>query len=257
MVAGINRFTTNGLKKEFATNLVVCLRCASIWTKVYAIKNMKTSNPILRVAACGLAALILSLAPAAHAALTDAQISALAGSGKGKKSSGPTTAAINALMASATTAAAKQQLAKDIAAYVAVNYPTSAGSIAGQLTKLVPAAAIDIVTSAVKANNAVTEAVVKSVVSEVKTQAGAASAIAVAVTQIDVKLAVAAVKGATAGAGSSTEAAAILTALKVAIPTLDTATQQAITVAANQVLQGTTQNNVQLTVNPLNVSTSS
>jgi hypothetical protein len=231
--------------------------CFSIWTKVYTITNMKTSNPILRVAACGLAALILSLTPAAHAALTAQQISALGGSGKSKKSAGPTTATVQAMMASATTPAAKQQLAKDIAAYVATTYPTSAGSICGQLAKLVPAAAIEIVKSAVTANNAVTEAVVKSVVSEVKSTPGAASAIAVAVTQIDVKLAVAAVKGATAGSGSSTEAAAILTALKVAIPTLDAATQQAITVAANQVLQGTTANNVTLTVNPLNVSTSS
>ena len=228
--------------------------CASIWTKVDTITNMKTSSPILRVAAFGLAALILSLAPAAHAALTPAQISALAGSGKGKKSSGPTTAAINALMASATTAAAKQQLAKDIAAYVAVNYPTSAGSIAGQLAKLAPAAAVEIVKSAVGANKAVTAAVVENVVQEVKTTAGAPAAIAVAVAQIDVGLAVTAAKAATQGVGGNTDVASAIISSLASVPGVSA---QQITVAVNQVVQNIgNASPVAFTVNPLNVSTS-
>jgi hypothetical protein len=254
VVAGINRFTTNGLKKEFATNLVVCLMCFSIWTKVYTITNMKTSNPILRVAACGLAALILSLTPAAHAALTAAQISALGGSGKGKKSSGPTPAAVNALMASATTAAAKQQLAKDIAAYVAVNYPARAGSIAGQLAKLVPAAAVEIVKSAVGANKAVTADVVENVVREVKGTPGAPAAVAVAVAQIDVGLAVTAAKAATQGAGGNTDVASAIISSLASVPGVSA---QQITVAVNQVVQNIgNASPVAFTVNPLNVSTS-
>jgi hypothetical protein len=247
VVAGINRFTTNGLKKEFATNLVVCLRCASIWTKVYTITNMKTSNPILRVAACGLAALILSLTPAAHAALTAAQISALSGS------SGPTAASAKELLDTATAAADKQQLAKDIAAYVAINYPALAGPIAGRLAKELPTAAVEIVKSAVGANKAVTAAVVESVVREVKATAGAPGAIAVAVAQIDLNLAVTAAQAATKGVDGNKDAAGgIITALG-SVPGLN---PQTITIAVNQVLQATTSSPVQFTVNPLNVSTS-
>lgn len=212
---------------------------------------MKTTT--LRIAACGLAALILSLAPAAHAALTPAQISDLAGSGKGKKDSGPTAAAVQALMNSVPQAQ-KQQLAKDIAAYVAKNYPTSAGSIAGQLAKLLPTAAVEIVKAAVGENKAVTAAVVENVVREVKGTPGAPVAVAVAVAQIDVGLAVTAAKAATQGVGGNTDVASAIIQSLASVPGVSA---QQITVAVNQVVQNIgNASPVAFTVNPLNVSTS-
>lgn len=210
----------------------------------------------VRIAACGLAALILSLAPEAHAALTSQQISALGGTGgkKGKGGSGPTPANVTALMATATTPAAKQALAKDIAAYVAANFPTSAGRVAGQLANLVPAAAVEIVRSAVGANKTVTAAVVESVVREVKNTPGAPGAIAVAVAQIDVGLAVTAAKAATRGADGDQNAASAIISSLASVPGVSA---QAITVAVNQVVQNIgNATPVAFTVNPLNVSTS-
>jgi hypothetical protein len=217
---------------------------------------MKMNTTTVRIAACGLAALILSLASAAHAALTSAQISALGGTSgkKGKGSSGPSPANVSALMATATTPAAKLALAKDIAAYVAANFSTSAGRVAGQLANLVPAAAVEIVKSAVGANKAVTAAVVESVVREVKNTPGAPGAIAVAVAQIDVGLAVTAAKAATKGADGNTNIASEIIQNLASVPGVNA---QQITVAVNQVVQNIgNASPVAFTVNPLNVSTS-
>lgn len=102
-------------------------------------------------------------------------------------------AAARQLVANATTPAAKEQAAKDVAAFVAETYPTMAATIVGNLASDNKPAAAAIAAAAAQANSSVAVAVAQSaaaaapayaaaIISSVTTAAGGGAAIAAQIT---------------------------------------------------------------------------
>lgn len=121
---------------------------------------MKNRNMFARLAVT--AALLTGAAnfiPQANAALSTADKAKLTAT-TGSKSA--LIAAAKLLVANATTPAAKEQAAKDIAAFVAVTYPSMAAAIVGNLAAGNQAAAPGIAAAAAQANNSVAVAVARS-----------------------------------------------------------------------------------------------
>ena len=163
------------------------------------MKNNYTLLKALLVA--GIVGTMAHVSPLAHAALTAQQITALAGPTSAKNLS---QAAVD--MVNAATPAAREQLAKDIAAYVAVNKPGLAGFVVASIVQLIPNSVAAIVTAAVQANQAVAASVVTATVQALPSSAvvvaAAATAAAPGSTINFTALATAAVTAAQAGGGT-------------------------------------------------------
>ena len=169
---------------------------------------MKNNYSILKaLLVAGIVGTMAHVSPLAHAALTAQQITVLAGPTSAKNLS---QAAVE--MVNAATPAAREQLAKDIAAYVAVNKPGLAATVVASIVQLIPNSAAAIVTAAVQANQSVAASVVTATVQALPSSAvvvaAAASAAAPGSTINFTALATAALAAAQAGGG--TPAAAVI-----------------------------------------------
>ena len=137
---------------------------------------MKNSYSLLKaLLVAGIVGTMAHVTPLAHAALTPTQITALAGPTSAKNLS---QAAVD--MVNSATPAAREQLAKDIAAYVAVNKPGLAGVVVASIAQLIPNSAAAIVTAAVQANQSVAASVVTETVRAVPSSAAVVAAAATA-----------------------------------------------------------------------------
>ena len=162
------------------------------------MKNNYTFLKALLVA--GIVGTMAHVSPLAHAALTPSQITALSAATAVRLPQ----AAVD--MVNAATPAAREQLAKDIAAYVAVNKPGLAATVVASIVQLIPNSAAAIVTAAVQANQSVAASVVTATVQALPSSAvvvaAAASAAAPGSTINFTALATAALAAAPAGGGT-------------------------------------------------------
>ena len=168
---------------------------------------MKNNYSLLKaLLVAGIVGTMTHVSPLAHAALTPSQITALSAATTVKLAQ----TAVD--MVNAATPAAREQLAKDIAAYVAVNKPGLAGVVVASIVQLIPNSAAAIVTAAVQANQSVAASVVTATVQALPSSAvvvaAAATAAAPGSTINFTALATAALAAATAGGG--TPAAAVI-----------------------------------------------